>query len=73
MHALGLKHEQSRADRDKYVNIIWSNIKKGKQNFNFNMCKNCEVIGSYDYDSIMHSRWNEHAINPFKSTVTLKV
>ena len=51
-HALGFWHEQSRLDRDTYVQIHWDRITDGHAH-NFNM----EVSGShgpYDFDSLMH-------------------
>ncbi|CEG59105.1 Dot/Icm T4SS effector Zinc-dependent metalloprotease LegP [Legionella fallonii] len=53
-HALGLWHEQSRADRDTYVRIAWDNIEEDhKYNFNQHLTDGNDY-GEYDYQSIMH-------------------
>jgi hypothetical protein len=53
-HALGLWHEQGRADRDEYVEILWCNITEDKR-YNFlQVGSKGSDSGSYDYDSIMH-------------------
>lgn len=55
-HAIGLFHEQSRADRDYYVNINWNNIQSGKEN-NFEMFNISGFSGFdhgiFDFGSIM--------------------
>jgi hypothetical protein len=53
-HVVGLWHEQSREDRDLFVQIKWANIEAGKE-FNFNQhITDGDDVGSYDYGSIMH-------------------
>lgn len=53
-HAVGLWHEQSREDRDRWVRIRWENIMPGREhNFNQHIADG-DDIGNYDYDSIMH-------------------
>lgn len=52
-HALGLWHEQSRSDRDDFVEIKWCNIPE-KQRHNFSKQSSGESIGRYDYKSLMH-------------------
>lgn len=55
MHALGIFHEQSRADRDRFVKIHWDNIlPKYKNNFEKQSLKNATYAFEYDYESIMH-------------------
>ncbi|MEO0899462.1 MAG: M12 family metallopeptidase [Bacteroidota bacterium] len=55
-HAVGVWHEQSRPDRDKYVKVIRTNI-KDREDFEHNFDKHTtKAIGQTDYDfkSIMH-------------------
>ncbi|XP_073460242.1 astacin-like metalloendopeptidase [Aquarana catesbeiana] len=52
-HALGFFHEQSRSDRDKFVDVRWQNINKGDwPEFNLVDTKNLDL--PYDYSSVMH-------------------
>jgi Astacin (Peptidase family M12A) len=69
-HAVGLWHEQSREDRDRFVTIHWENIQAGKEhNFNQHIADGDDV-GAYDYGSIMHyertafSKNNQETITP---------
>uniref|UniRef100_A0A8C4E5R3 Metalloendopeptidase n=1 Tax=Dicentrarchus labrax TaxID=13489 RepID=A0A8C4E5R3_DICLA len=56
LHALGFWHEQSRADRDDYVNIMWDRIEPGKEhNFRTYDDTVSSALGvAYDYGSVMH-------------------
>ena len=56
LHALGVYHEQSRPDRDNYVEIIDANIEE-KAKHNFNIVPGI-TTGNYDYGSIMHYFYN---------------
>lgn len=53
-HAVGLWHEQGRADRNNHVRILWENIQSGAE-MNFGQHINDgDDIGRYDHGSIMH-------------------
>lgn len=44
-----------RADRDKFVHIIWENIQRGRErNFEKKRDSKSDNYGPYDYESIMH-------------------
>ena len=54
---LGIYHEQSRPDRDDFVEIIWNHVPGGTTNINFEKRKYSEINSNgfpYDYKSIMH-------------------
>ncbi|KAH0623066.1 hypothetical protein JD844_030984, partial [Phrynosoma platyrhinos] len=53
MHVLGFWHEHSRADRDKYISISWNEILTGFE-MNFLKSWNTNMLGDYDYSSVMH-------------------
>jgi Astacin (Peptidase family M12A) len=53
-HTIGLWHEQSRADRGNFVDIIADNIQAGTEhNFNQHIADGID-IADYDFGSIMH-------------------
>jgi hypothetical protein len=55
MHAMGWFHEQSRGDRDKHVNIVWSNIPRSKQSqFKKYQAHEATYGLPYDIHSVMH-------------------
>ncbi|MFK7936717.1 MAG: M12 family metallopeptidase, partial [Saprospiraceae bacterium] len=53
LHAAGHWHEQSRQDRDNFVEINFENIESDKA-FNFDKYSVGADIGDYDFNSIMH-------------------
>ncbi|XP_071943847.1 blastula protease 10-like [Antedon mediterranea] len=53
-HAIGFFHEQSRPDRDNYVNILLENIEDDKE-YNFDKSNHIDSMGiPYDVTSVMH-------------------
>nr|ACO15256.1 Zinc metalloproteinase nas-12 precursor [Caligus clemensi] len=73
LHALGFYHEHSRPDRDKYIKIVSSNVKKGKIN-NFAKKTFDRKVSefSYDYDSIMHYSTLSFSKNKRKKMETIR-
>ncbi|XP_011300429.1 zinc metalloproteinase nas-4-like isoform X2 [Fopius arisanus] len=56
MHAIGFHHQHSTYNRDEYIEVVWENIKTGKQK-NFKKYEEDTVTDfgvGYDYKSIMH-------------------
>lgn len=62
---MGLWHEQSRYDRDKYIEVVEKNIKtEDKSNFEKYSKDSLDVQGlTYDFDSIMHYTTNAFSKN----------
>lgn len=70
-HALGLWHEQSRADRDAYIRIAWENIDEDhRYNFEQHLTDGRD-FGEYDYQSIMHYPPDAFSKNGEKTIIPL--
>ena len=53
-HTIGLWHEQSREDRENFIEVLWENIKdRATHNFQQHITDG-DDLGDYDYGSIMH-------------------
>nr|CAD7195338.1 unnamed protein product [Timema douglasi] len=73
LHALGIFHEQSRADRDDFVNVHEENIRPGfKKNFDKQSLENATYNFEYDYNSIMHYGKYFFSKNKGQPTITPK-
>ncbi|GJL62454.1 MAG: hypothetical protein NPIRA04_11080 [Nitrospirales bacterium] len=76
LHALGQYHEQSRSDRDEFVEIRWDNIKDGPPPDgeinalgNFQKKSGAADYFDYDYGSIMHYPGTSFAKDSSKPTI----
>jgi hypothetical protein len=69
-HALGLWHEQSRSDRDTFVDIKWCNIPENKRHNFLKVDTNSMDMGSYDYKSLMHYGRYDFTMNKFPTIVS---
>ncbi|KAK7918904.1 hypothetical protein WMY93_010188 [Mugilogobius chulae] len=61
-HALGFQHEQTRSDRDQYVQINWNNMDQAMA-YNFFKYDTNNLNTPYDYGSIMHYGKTAFSIN----------
>lgn len=76
LHALGVYHEQSRSDRDSFVEIKWDNIQDGPPpegendaRHNFQTKPGSTDYFGYDYGSLMHYPGTSFAKDPSKPTI----
>ncbi|QKZ13337.1 Dot/Icm T4SS effector Zinc-dependent metalloprotease LegP [Spirosoma sp. KUDC1026] len=71
-HTVGLWHEQSREDRNSFVQIVWANIDPSMQhNFDQHIADG-DDLGAYDYGSIMHYPANAFSINGQATIIPLQ-
>ncbi|AUD02810.1 Dot/Icm T4SS effector Zinc-dependent metalloprotease LegP [Spirosoma pollinicola] len=62
-HTVGLWHEQSREDRNHFVQIVWANIDPAMQHNFDQQIADGDDLGAYDFGSIMHYPATAFSIN----------
>jgi hypothetical protein len=62
-HTVGLWHEQSREDRDTFVQIVFANIDPQMQHNFLQHVADGDDLGAYDFGSIMHNPPTAFSIN----------
>lgn len=68
-HAVGLWHEQSRADRDRFIRIVFDNVEPDAMHDFDQHITDGDDVGVYDYGSIMHYPRTAFAIDPKQPTI----
>lgn len=63
LHALGMWHEQSRCDRDSFVEVLWGNIKPEFQHNFGRKCDDSSDHVAYAEGSIMHYGTHDFSAN----------
>ncbi|XP_068578100.1 hatching enzyme 1.2-like [Cebidichthys violaceus] len=71
IHALGFWHEQSRSDRDAFVQINYGNILQGQER-NFDRLDTNNLNVPYDYSSVMHYAPRDFSKNSGETIVPLE-
>jgi PKD repeat protein len=72
LHALGMFHEQSRCDRNGFVEIQWDEIEEGREHNFDRECSGASDLGDYDETSIMHYGPFAFAIGSNPTIVSLR-
>jgi N-acetylneuraminic acid mutarotase len=72
LHALGMGHEQSRCDRDGYVQIVWANIQVGREGNFQKRCDGYSDLFAYSEGSIMHYEANAFSVNGQPTIISLR-
>jgi Astacin (Peptidase family M12A)/Ricin-type beta-trefoil lectin domain-like len=68
-HAAGLWHEQSRADRNRFVRVLKANVKSGSEhNFDQHLDDGVD-LGPYDFRSLMHYGSTAFSIDGVSPTI----